>query len=223
MKPIAGRVFFTAISVLYPLIVYCGLEYWALSPRRLSLLLLAIAFFHFLNFTRSKSSIDRSRTAILLILVFLCAFIAFFLDNIIFVKIYPVLISLSLLAFFGFTLWRPPNIIFRMASLWDKSLKNSPSRRAVELYCRKVTLVWCSFFIFNAIVASFTVFKASDRVWSLYNGLISYILMGVIFIVEYLVRRMVQNKLQSYVPVCNLEVDSRPEGAPVSFGSCLDN
>ena len=223
MKPIAGRVFFTAISVLYPLIVYCGLEYWALSPRRLSLLLLAIAFFHFLNFTRSKSSIDRSRTAILVILVFLCAFIAFFLDNIIFVKIYPVLISLSLLAFFGFTLWRPPNIIFRMASLWDKSLKNSPSRRAVELYCRKVTLVWCSFFIFNAIVASFTVFKASDRVWSLYNGLISYILMGVIFIVEYLVRRMVQNKLQSYVPVCNLEVDSRPEGAPVSFGSCLDN
>ena len=223
MKPIAGRVFFTAISVLYPLIVYCGLEYWALSPRRLSLLLLAIAFFHFLNFTRSKSSIDQSRTAILVILVFLCAFIAFFLDNIIFVKIYPVLISLSLLAFFGFTLWRPPNIIFRMASLWDKSLKNSPSRRAVELYCRKVTLVWCSFFIFNAIVASFTVFKASDRVWSLYNGLISYILMGVIFIVEYLVRRMVQNKLQSYVPVCNLEVDSRPEGAPVSFGSCLDN
>ena len=223
MKPIAGRVFFTAISVLYPLIVYCGLEYWALSPRRLSLFLLAIAFFHFLNFTRSKSSIDRSRTAILVILVFLCAFIAFFLDNIIFVKIYPVLISLSLLAFFGFTLWRPPNIIFRMASLWDRSLKNSPSRRAVELYCRKVTLVWCSFFIFNAIVASFTVFKASDRVWSLYNGLISYILMGVIFIVEYLVRRMVQNKLQSYVPVCNLEVDSRPEGAPVSFGSCLDN
>ena len=84
MKSVAGKVFFTAISVLYPLIVYCGLEYWALSPRRLSLLLLAIAFFHFLNFTRSKSNVDRSRTLILVVLVFLCAFVAFFLDNVIF-------------------------------------------------------------------------------------------------------------------------------------------
>jgi len=223
MKSVAGKIFFTAISVLYPLIVYCGLEYWALSPRRLSLLLLAIAFFHFLNFTRSKSSIDRSRTAILVVLVFLCAFVAFFLDNVIFVKLYPVLVSLSLLAFFVFSLWRPPNFIFRMASLWDKSLKDSPSKNAVERYCRKVTLVWCGFFIFNATVATFTVFKASDRAWSLYNGLISYILIGVIFIAEFLVRKMVQSRLQSYVPVCNLEVDSRPEGALVSFGSCSDN
>ena len=223
MKSVAGKVLFTAISVLYPLIVYCGLEYWALSPRRLSLLLLAIAFFHFLNFTRSKSNIDRSRTLILVVLVFLCAFVAFFLDNVIFVKLYPVLVSLSLLAFFGFTLWRPPNFIFRMASLWDKSLKDSPSKNAVERYCRNVTFFWCGFFIFNATVAAITVFKASDRVWSLYNGLISYILMGIIFIAEFLVRKMVQNKLQSYVPVCDLEVDSRPDGALVSFGSTSED
>ncbi len=219
MKSVAVKVLFTAISILYPLIVFCGLEFGGLSPRRLSLLLLAIAFFHFLNFTRSKTSIDRGRTAALVVLIFLCAFVAFFLDNIIFIKFYPVLVNLSLLAFFGFTILRPPSFVFRMASLWDKSLANSPSRRAVERYCRNVTLVWCAFFIFNAGIATITVFKASDRIWSLYNGLISYILMGVIFIVEILVRKMVQNKLQSYVPVCNLDADSRPEGALVSFGS----
>ena len=219
MKSVAGKVFFTAISVLYPLIVYCGLEFGGLSPRRLSILLLAIAFFQFLNFTHSKSGVDRGRTAILVALILLCAFVAFFLDNIIFIKFYPVLVNLSLLAFFGFTILRPPSFVFRMASLWDKSLNNSPSRNSVERYCRNVTLVWCSFFIFNASIATFTVFKASDRIWSLYNGLISYILMGVIFIVEFLVRKMVQSKLQSYVPVCNLEVNSRPDGAVVSFGS----
>ena len=222
MKSVAGKIFFTAISVLYPLIIYCGLEYWALSPRRLSLILLALAFYHFLNLTRSRSSLERGRTSVFIVLVLLCAFVAFVLDNVIFIKFYPVLVSVSLLAFFGFTLWRPPSFVFRMASLWDKSIMTSPSRNAVERYCRNVTLVWCGFFIFNASVATFTVFMASDKAWSLYNGLISYILMGVIFIVEFWIRKMVQNKLQSYVPVCDLELDSRPGGALVSFGSLLD-
>ena len=134
-----------------------------------------------------------------------------------------MLVSLSLLAFFGFTLFRPPSFVFRMASLWDKSIHSSPSRNAVERYCRNVTLVWCGFFVFNATVATFTVFMASDKAWSLYNGLISYILMGVIFIAEFLVRKMVQNKLQSYVPVCDLELDSRPGSALVSFDSSLED
>lgn len=223
MKSVAGKVFFTAISVLYPLIVYCGLEFWALSPRRLSLILLALAFYHFLNLTRSATRLERGRTSIFIVLILVCAFVAFFLDNIIFIKFYPVLVSLSLLAFFGFTLFRPPSFVFRMASLWDKSIHSSPSRNAVERYCRNVTLVWCGFFVFNATVATFTVFMASDKAWSLYNGLISYILMGVIFIAEFLVRKMVQNKLQSYVPVCDLELDSRPGSALVSFDSSLEN
>ena len=35
---------------------------------------------------------------------------------------------------------------------------------------------------------------------------------------EYLVRKMVQSKMQSYVPVCDLERDSRPDGALVAEG-----
>jgi len=58
----------------------------------------------------------------------------------------------------------------------------------------------------------------SDKIWSLYNGLISYILIGLFFIVEYLVRKMVQSKMQSYVPVCDLERDSRPDSALVAEG-----
>jgi len=223
MKPSAGKVFFTAISVLYPLIVFCGREFWGLSPRRLSLLLLALAFFHFLNFTRNKSSSDRWRMAILVMLVLACALIAFIADNILFVKFYPVLVNLSLLAFFGFTLWRPPSFAFRMATLGDKTLKNSPSVNAVERYCNKVTFAWCVFFIVNASIATLTVFVGSDRIWSLYNGLISYILIGLFFLVEFGIRKMMQSKMQSYVPVCDLERDSRPDGALVSFDAVSEN
>ena len=218
MKQVAGKIFFTAISVLYPVLVYCGIRYWGLSPRRMSLMLLALGFYHFLNFTRSKSKADRGRTGALVALILVCALVAFFANNILFVKFYPVLVNLSLLAFFGFTLWRPPSFAFRMACLGNKSLNTSPSFKAVERYCNKVTFAWCLFFVVNGSVSALTVFVGSDKIWSLYNGLISYILIGLFFIVEYLVRKMVQSKMQSYVPVCDLERDSRPDGALVAEG-----
>ena len=218
MKQVAGKIFFTAISVLYPVLVYCGIRYWGLSPRRMSLMLLALGFYHFLNFTRCKSKADRGRTGALVALILVCALVAFFANNILFVKFYPVLVNLSLLAFFGFTLWRPPSFAFRMACLGNKSLNTSPSFKAVERYCYKVTFAWCLFFVVNGSVSSLTVFVGSDKIWSLYNGLISYILIGLFFIVEYLVRKMVQSKMQSYVPVCDLERDSRPDGALVAEG-----
>lgn len=218
MKRVAGKIFFTAISVLYPVLVYCGIRYWGLSPRRMSLMLLALGFYHFLNFTRCKSKADRGRTGALVALILVCALVAFFANNILFVKFYPVLVNLSLLAFFGFTLWRPPSFAFRMACLGDKNLMVSPSFKAVERYCNKVTFAWCLFFVVNGLVSSLTVFVGSDKIWSLYNGLISYILIGLFFIVEYLVRKMVQSKMQSYVPVCDLERDSRPDGALVAEG-----
>ena len=218
MKQVAGKIFFTAISVLYPVLVYCGIRYWGLSPRRMSLMLLALGFYHFLNFTRCKSKADRGRTGALVALILVCALVAFFANNILFVKFYPVLVNLSLLAFFGFTLWRPPSFAFRMACLGNKSLNTSPSFKAVERYCNKVTFAWCLFFVVNGLVSSLTVFVGSDKIWSLYNGLISYILIGLFFIVEYLVRKMVQSKMQSYVPVCDLERDSRPDGALVAEG-----
>ena len=222
MKPVAGKIFFTAISVLYPVIVYCGYRYWGLSPRRLSLMLLALAFYHFLNFTRSKSQVERGRTGIFVVLILVCALVAFLADNILFVKFYPVLVNLSLLSFFGFTLWKPPSFAFRMATIHNKSLENSPSFKAVERYCQKVTIAWCVFFVVNGSIAALTVFVGSDRIWSLYNGFISYILIGLFFIVEFFIRKKVQGKMQSYIPVCDLELNSRPNGALVCFDSCTD-
>lgn len=114
MKSIAGKVFFTAISVLYPVLVFCGMEFWGLSPRRLSILLLALAFYQFLNFTRNRGAGELGRAnsikaAVLVVLILVCGVVSFFADNILFLKFYPVLVNLSLLAFFGFTLWKKPS------------------------------------------------------------------------------------------------------------------
>lgn len=222
----AGKIFFTALSVLYPVLIFCGLTFWGLSPRRLSILLLALAFYQFLNLTRSKkadaSGVDAkkanmAKNGAMVGLMTICGSVAFFADSLLFLKFYPVLVNLSLLAFFGFTLWKKPSFVFRMANLGDKSIKNSPSCNYVEKYCDKVTFGWCIFFVLNACAAAVTVFVGSDRLWSLYNGLISYILIGLFFAVEFVVRKVMQSKIQSYVPVSELEQGSRPDGALFCF------
>ncbi len=222
----AGKIIFTALSVLYPVLVYCGLTFWGLSPRRLSILLLALAFYQFLNLTRSRKAdasdadakkANRAKNCALVGLMTICGSVALFADSLLFLKFYPVLVNLSLLLFFGFTLWKKPSFVFRMANLGDKNIKNSPSRNYVEKYCDKVTFCWCVFFVLNACAAAVTVFVGSDRLWSLYNGFISYILIGLFFTVEFVVRKVMQGKLQSYVPVSELESSSRPDGAKFCF------
>ncbi len=61
-------------------------------------------------------------------------------------------------------------------------------------YTRKVTIVWIGFFIFNAAIASWTVAYGTLEQWTLYNGLISYCLIGLLLGGEYLVRRKVRVK-----------------------------
>jgi uncharacterized membrane protein len=61
------------------------------------------------------------------------------------------------------------------------------------LYTRKVTLVWCAFFIMNAATALYTCFE-SIEIWTLYNGLISYLLAGSLFAGEWIVRQFVRKE-----------------------------
>ena len=59
-------------------------------------------------------------------------------------------------------------------------------------YTRRVTQVWCGFFVFNGSLALLTALYASDGVWMLYNGLLAYVLMGILFAGEWLVRQRVR-------------------------------
>ncbi|MEN3293994.1 MAG: hypothetical protein V7642_3247 [Burkholderiales bacterium] len=98
-------------------------------------------------------------------------------------KLYPVLVNAVMLSLFGYTLISPPSMIERLARLREPYL---PSEAIV--YTRRVTQVWCGFFVINGAIALATALWASPAIWSLYNGVIAYLLMGLLFGVEYLVR-----------------------------------
>jgi uncharacterized membrane protein len=78
----------------------------------------------------------------------------------------------------------PPSIVERLARVREPDLP-----AAAIGYTRRVTQVWCVFFVINGSIALATALWASEAVWSLYTSVIAYILMGTLFGGEYLVRR----------------------------------
>lgn len=99
------------------------------------------------------------------------------------IKFYPVLINIFMLILFSQSLIFPPSIIERIARKTEKTFPPE-----AVLYTRRVTQVWCVFFIINGTISLITIFWASPKIWSLYNGVISYLLMGLLFGGEYFVR-----------------------------------
>ena len=61
-------------------------------------------------------------------------------------------------------------------------------------WTRRVTEVWCVFFILNGSIALYTALYCSMQVWALYNGLIAYVLMGILLGGEFVLRRIYRQK-----------------------------
>ncbi|WED28411.1 hypothetical protein L3V77_12985 [Vibrio sp. DW001] len=104
---------------------------------------------------------------------------------------YPVVVSTCLLVVFWLSLSQEQSLIERFARLQEPQL----DPKAV-LYTRNVTKVWCVFFLINGSIALSTCFMPLSY-WTLYNGFISYIAMGLLFAIEFIIRKQVQQKIKA--------------------------
>ena len=95
----------------------------------------------------------------------------------------PTLVNGVLLVSFGRTLVYPPTVIEKIAGTMTKNLSSNE-----VLYCKNVTVVWCIFFTLNGSLALFLAFFSSLEVWTLYNSVVAYGLMGSLFLVEFIYR-----------------------------------
>lgn len=105
------------------------------------------------------------------------------------VKLYPVLVNVVLLAVFAWSLRCPPTVVERLARMQTPDLP-----AAAVVYTRRVTALWCGFFVLNGALAAYTALCSSDATWALYNGLLAYVAMGVLMAGEWLVRQRVQRR-----------------------------
>jgi uncharacterized membrane protein len=165
------------VFLLYPLVVFVGLKW--LEPSILALILVSLTLLR-LYFSTKKPTIPLIR--IVGINAILLLSFNIFVNSAFLLKLYPVVISFSFFSVFIYSIFKPPAVITLIASAQDKMTENA------VVYTRKVTLVWCLFFILNGFIALWTVFQ-SDEYWAIYNGIISYVLMGILFACEWLVRR----------------------------------
>ena len=94
----------------------------------------------------------------------------------------PALVSFALLIAFAYSLTRSESIIEGYARVVAGDLPEEE-----RLYCRKVTLVWCVFFL-NGCAALWLAMAGTLGQWALYTGGIAYVMMGILFTSEYLYR-----------------------------------
>ncbi len=175
-----------ALTATYPLLVYLGLAH--AEPRVMALLLLVLGLARFATARGSRQA---------LVVAFaglgLAAFTALSNDALP-LKLYPVAVNAALLLIFGLSLWKGPTVVERLARLHE------PQLDAVGVaYTRRVTQVWCAFFVVNGGIALATALWASEQLWALYNGLIAYGLIGLLMGAEWLVRRRVRARRSGHV------------------------
>jgi uncharacterized membrane protein len=91
----------------------------------------------------------------------------------------PLLVSSIFLISFSCGLLSPPNTV----EMFARRLVSDLSIEEIA-YCRCVALIWVCFLGVNGVAAYYTACCTSLRIWSLYNGFITYIMMGLLFAVE---------------------------------------
>lgn len=166
-------------GLAYPFVVYLGLEH--LSPRLFAVLLGALWLARLL----SGKQTPLNRTLAVIALLF-CLLLGLAGEPAL-LRWYPVLISLALLGLFAGSLMSGMPIIERLARLSEPELPAAAVR-----YTRQVTWVWVGYFIINASIAGGLARWAPLSWWTLYTGLIAYLLMGLLFAGEWLVRQRVR-------------------------------
>jgi uncharacterized membrane protein len=186
-KPDPWLIAAIAGGIFYPLLTYfCRAQ---ISPKIFVLMGLVLIGMRLWGL-RGKPEMRVWHTAFLFAAAGLVAIL--FLDASIAVLAYPVVISLSVAAVFGLSLYFPPSVVERIARLSEPDLPPDG-----VIYTRRVTVVWFIFLLLNAAISLATALVGTIAQWALWNGLISYLLMGALFAGEIAIRyKVVRNKVR---------------------------
>ena len=174
------------LLLLYPVLIYFGLNYF--SPAQLGLFFLILFIIRILV-TRTKSRAARWQLIFAVVIGGTLAILTAIFDSREYLLWYPVGMSVAFFIIFTASLIFPPTVIEQLGRSYNK---NFPE--AAVSYTRKVTIIWATFFGLNIFVAGWTVLYASLETWTLYNGLISYMIIGVLVGAEILIRKFVVQK-----------------------------
>jgi uncharacterized membrane protein len=170
-----------AFVVGYPVMVVLSVAY--LGARTAALVLLAVLVAGRLRTLRQDLRKARALTALAASVAALLVAAAV-LDDPRFLLAYPSLLNAVFLVQFGWSLRSGIPMAERFARMAVSDLSPAEIR-----YCRAVTLVWCAFFALNGGAATALALWAPRTAWAIYAGGVSYVLVGLVSAVEYVIRK----------------------------------
>lgn len=169
------------LGIAYPILIFLSLTW--LEPREVAFVVLSLAALRLLSLRRGAAVAFAKEVWIPVALVGVVALGTAIWNDPMGLLITPTLINAALLATFGTSLWAERPIVERFARLQAKDLSDAEVR-----YCRRVTKVWCGFFVANGSTALYLALARDVETWALFTGLISYLLVGMLFGGEYIYR-----------------------------------
>lgn len=172
------------VILAYPFAVWLGIKH---AGTQILAPLLALVFILRLLTFRGKLSYLAFPGKVIAITGILLALASWALHEANMLLYYPVAVNILLFLLFFSSLFYTPTMVERLARLSEPDLP--PEGVA---YTRKVTQVWCGFFVFNGVIALYTCLHGDLALWTFYNGGVSYLLIGLLMSMEWIVRKRVR-------------------------------
>ena len=169
------------LGIAYPVLIFFSLTW--LEPREVGLVVLGVAGLRLLTARFGVAVALAKEIWIPAASVGVVALGTAIWNDPMGLLIAPTLINGALLATFGGSLWAERPIVERFARIQVKDLSDAEVR-----YCRRVTKVWCGFFVANGSTTLYLALARDIEEWALFTGFISYVLIGLLFGAEYLYR-----------------------------------
>ncbi|MGV2288918.1 hypothetical protein AAHK20_09400 [Trinickia sp. YCB016] len=165
-----------ALKLAYPLMFFAAWRYD--MTRYLGVALLALLWLQRWVGAGSVAAMLRRLTAldwsVAAALSCACAAIALTGSELL-LRLYPTLVNAGLLAAFAATLSGGPTMIEKFARLRHPEL----SARQVQ-HTRRMTKIWCAFFVANGAVSAYLAWCGARAAWALYNGVVAYLIIGAL-------------------------------------------
>ena len=198
------KVLTALVTTLWPLIIFAAV--WADVWRFVLPVLAMLMGIRLITSLKARTAGPLVRVGLVLaaLALTLCLFSLAF-SAIGFMFYYPVAVNLIMLAVFASSLKGKQSIVERLARLQDPDL----SPRGVH-YTRNVTKAWCVFFVLNGAIAAGTAIIGDLKIWTWWNGLLSYGAMGLMFGGEYLLRCRLKAQERALAQQAHTAADTQP-------------
>ena len=170
------RIAFVFVLALYPFFVFFGLQ--SLPPGVIGLILAVLLMMRFgvIRLTEKSTVLPG------FIVLFLYAVTSALLGSKQMLLYYPVLVNALLLVLFAGSLCTKEPLLIRVVRA-----RGTPVAEHATRYLTRLTAVWAVFFLVNGLIAVWTT-TASIEIWTIYNGIISYLAVAILASGEWIYR-----------------------------------